>query len=270
MLNKKFWPLAAALVSITWFSGCGSSDSNSPQTCPNGGTAPNCNPAPVPPNNTGQPQQPGPGACVPLQNNITFSGTGVTVDSANIYAGQMPPNVAFVGGRQFGQMSMGGPQTAIPAPSNGQVPPNQQQMQPYYSGNTYSGYDMIYPGTTIQLKFTPANQSGQPVNNGYPQNGYQQQHTGPSSVANISGVLTLSPQTQQEIVYAQNGGALAYQNGGQYNQNGQPGQPVQGNSNVCISNIALNLGQNGVSGVYGEIYLYLNNSSHGYVVKVTY
>ena len=160
-------------------------------------------------------------------------------------------NVIPVGSSPYGQPGYGQPPGGYGQPGYGQPP-----------GYGQGGY-------------------GQP---GYGQGGYNPPN-GPSQVS-VTGVLMISGQTQQDLVYklggAQGGGfggggygGGGYGNspgyGGGYNPYGQPGaapQPYgfQQQQGPCVSGIALDLGHYNNLLYGGNVYVFVNGSSHGYAL----
>jgi hypothetical protein len=196
---------------------------------------------PVAPAPVAAPVVPAVPTCIPIGSQIGFTGTGIYVDYANIVGGQIPY------GQRIGSMGL-----AIPTSG------------PYQA----SGVD-----GSLTMSLAPINGPAPSIYPGYPQysfcGGTQNCNflpgQGPGS-ANIAGSITISPQTQQEINMYFGNGYNGFQNGFYY-----PGQiapaPAPAPSTVCVSGIAMDIGHwdNRVYG--GNIYLYLNNTQHGFILN---
>lgn len=169
-------------------------------------------------------------ACVPITAQIPFTGTNVYFDSASVRGGMVPYSYQ----QNSGTVVLGG----------GAAGPFQRQ-----------GVD-----GTIAMNITP-NQPA-PVAGAYPG---MQPMMGPMT-ANVSGVLTISAATQQEIQYyyggygQQYGGYPGYYGGG-YPMPGQPiaPQPAPVVPQLCASGLSFDLGHYQTT-LFGKVYLYLNNS----------
>lgn len=194
----------------------------------------------------------GAGGCIPVNQPISFTGTGVYFDWNDIIGGQIP------GAQAVGQMYIGGNAAGGPYTRN----------QPNWA--------------SIRMSVTPAAQSNQyGYNQGYQQN--LDNYTGP---ANITGVVQLSQLAltdltnmvaSGQIPIQPTGVAPGYGYGNGYMPQpvyGQPGygQPGYGQpinqGQICVSQIAVKLGHyhTTITGSFpgAGVYLYLNNSQHGY------
>jgi hypothetical protein len=191
-----------------------------------------------------------PGGCVPITAQIPFTATNIYFDWANIVGGTIPQS-----GQSVGQIVVGG------SPTGGQY--------------QRSGVD-----GTISMNIMPSQQvAGSPYPT-YPTGTYPipgQYSTGygagyNSKLANAQGFVQISAQTQQDIMYrVQMGqiqipgytGGYGYPSGGYGYPYPQPGtQQTQ----ICVSQIAINVGHY-YSTIYGgNVYLYLNGTQHGYVL----
>lgn len=121
----------------------------------------------------------GAGACVPISGQIPFSASNAIVDSANIYAGQIPGGTGAVGTVMIGGAVAGGPY--------GDTTPD---------GSTISMNIML-------MQSAPSPYGG---STGY----------GPQQ-ANLTGFIQLSQAAQTELMY-QSGG-MGYSNPGYFPQN---------------------------------------------------
>ena len=245
--NKRIAVVLAAALSALALGGCGSSQS----------------PAPAPGIAGVAGGQYGVGSCVPITGAIPFTGTGIAMNWNTIAGGTVP------GSQAYGQMYVGGAAVA------GQ-----------YGRNDGEG--------TISLSLSPT--AG--VAPGYGQQG------GTSPIpANMTGTLQLSPVTIQTIQAMVASGQIPVANTGTgyapgygMPQYGQPNYGVPGYmpqygapygavgapGQVCVSGIAMMLNystntdptdlgpyQQVLSGSFpgAGVYLYLNNSQHGYQLQ---
>lgn len=211
----------------------------------------------------------GNGTCVPINMPVGFSLNNVYADSANIVGGNFPYS-----GQAVGQVIVGQQGTLSGLPGAG------MSMNPR---TTFDG--------TLQLSLMTQNQQWTPYQS-YPQytftqNQYYNNYGQNTKLAIGSGVMQISQQTQQEIYYRVQMGEIQLAG---YNWNGnpyggipggfnpwsqpgygQPGYAVPGNyamnQQICVSNIALNLGRWGNMLYGGKAYVYLNNTNHGIVLN---
>ena len=267
------WPgrtLASTAIVLAMLvnQGCGKSSSN-----PEPGGAP----GPV----AGQ------AGCIPINTaQIPFTATNIRFDWANIIGGLIPLTAQSVG-----QMAIGG------TPTNGAynrtgvdgtivmniTPANQAYP---YGPNT--GQPAPPPGafSPQQGPFGPASTPG----NYYgPQGSY-----GAGETANATGYLHISEITQADIAYQVQSGRIQLSGVGLPNQPGLPPGPPgapgsypyngapngysggtpyggQGSSaalipQLCVSGIAINAGHYHETIYGGNVFLYLNNSQHGYIL----
>lgn len=161
-----------------------------------------------------------PGGCVPINQQIPITGNGIYFDWANIFGGQIPNR------QPIGQVVVGG------SPVGGQF--------------QRSGVDGM-----IALNIMPDNSGQSGFNGGQYGQGFQ-------STAAVTGMLQISPATQQDIMYKVQSGQIPIGNGG-FNGGFNPGQ-------ICVSGIAFDLGHYYYTIYGGHVYLYLNGTQHGYVL----
>lgn len=194
------------------------------------------------------PPQPGPpvqgpvtgpaSACVPITGQIPFIATNIYFSWVNIVGGQVPGNPQAQGTVIVGGSATGGP--------------FQRQSQS-------DGF--------ISMSITP-NAPAQQSPQGTPFGGGMQAPT----TANATGFIQMSQLVQNDIYATFGGGAgIGYPGGMPMGQPGmQPGMPQPGMpqgttpQNICVSGIALDLGHKDYLIHSGTVYLYLNNSQHGY------
>ncbi len=82
--------------------------------------------------------------------------------------------------------------------------------------------------------------------------------------ANIQGTVVINPQTQQDIIYRMGG-----MSGGMVSTQPYPQQYPQQQAVPCVSGIAIDTGFAGGYSLYGtKVYLYLNGTSHGYILSL--
>ena len=197
---------------------------------------------------------PGGGGCVPINQAIPFTAQGIYFSYANIVGGYVPGNQQPIGQVVIGGAAQGGQfsRNAVDLNISMNIIPNQVQ----YNGQYPTGYpNSIYPGT-VPTGYQNPQYSGIPGYNTYGQT---------PGLANATGVITINPATQQEIM-AQFGGMTTGTTGYPYTQNpyGTGTTYPYGTGQVpCVSGIAFNLGNyNGV--LYGGfVWLYLNGTQHG-------
>ncbi len=224
-----------AIATASGFIGCGSSTPPPAQT-------------PVPTAPAGSvPGAPGvPGGCVPIGQQIPFTLTNAQINMSKLQAGQIP-GVGAVGQAIVGGGAAGG----------------------YMTGSSYDG--------SISLNLTSMPGANQVPGQVAPTFGATQ-----STTVNGNGFLTLSGQAQGYIITAiQNGQiqipGISANNYNNYGINPFPtvpttpvNQPAQGQyptpQNICVSSLAINLWVNGTRLNLGNIWVYLNNSQHGYVL----
>jgi hypothetical protein len=181
----------------------------------------------------------GGGACIPINAaQIPMTGTNIYFDWANIRGGQIP------GGMTFGQMLQGGITSGGPYQRSGvdgvislNIIPNTAT----YPGGYYPGpYQGSYPGTTPS---------------------YQ----GPATTANLTGYVSISQVTQQDIL-ATFGGTYGGTYGGITPYPGTMPQPYSPTNVPCVTGIAIDVGHYNNIIYGGNVYLYLNNTQHGYAL----
>lgn len=170
----------------------------------------------------------GGGACIPVNApQIPFTGTNIYFSSVNIRGGIIP------GKGTEGQVVLGG--TAIGGPYQ------------------RSGVDGV-----ISMNIIPMQGMYPPT---YPNTGTPTGNIAPTR-ANATGFITISSATQQDILYKFGGtGTVGYN---PYLPGAAP-QPMAPNY-PCISAIAIDVGHyyNTIYG--GNVFVYLNNTQHGYAL----
>jgi hypothetical protein len=248
-------PLVLALAASVALTGCGGNNSSAPITS-GGGVI------------TGPGGVLGNGTCVPINQQIPFAFQNIYMDSANVVGGYVPSSNQAVG-----QMVVG-------------------------SGGYAAGYGQTLSRTgvdgTIQMSLTPVQQTQQypysgyptgtfPIPSQYPQSPYGSYYAQSMNTASGSGMLMISPTTQQDIynqaLYGRIPGVTVgspygtqYPGGGY----GYPGYPTTTpypntgygayGQGLCVSAIAMNVGHYNNTLYGGYVYLYLNNTQHGYVL----
>ncbi len=213
--RKSKFALVVTLIVAALLVGCGKSD-------PMGETAPT-----VPGVNAGVPGT-GSGICVPINQPIPFTGSQIYFDWANIMGGQLPY------GQGVGQMVIGGGATGGPYQRSGVDGAISMNITPV-------------TGTAPQYQQYPTAPSfWNPTQTWNSQPGYDQN----SKTANATGMIQISQQTQQDIMYNFGGGA--------YTGTTQ--------SMPCVSGIAMNVGHYYTTIYGGNVYLYLNNTTSGYIL----
>ncbi|MEK6704651.1 MAG: hypothetical protein AABZ06_02590 [Bdellovibrionota bacterium] len=232
--NKKRIAIAAAITSLIALTGCGKNSDTPP---PVGSV-----PAPLP----------GSLGCVPINAPIPFTATNIYFSGVSIVGGQVP------GSSQMGQIIIGGGIEGGPYQRNGVDGTISMNVVPTNTTNTWN-YPGTYPGGTYPGGSYP----GGTYPGSYP--GLQPTVQAPSA-ANATGFVSIAPMTQQDIMWKFGNGQF----------NGQPGyynplypsmpQPVAPQTQACVSGIALNVGHYYNTIHSGNVYLYLNNTQHGYVL----
>lgn len=233
-VNRKKIATALAILSLPLLTSCGGSNNPPPGAGGVGGI------------NNGLL---GPGGCMPINTpQIGFQGQNVQFGIYNIRAGRVP----YVG--DFGQVVIG---------AGGMGGPYQR-----------TGSD----GTlSINVQQTPQMNPQYP-NTGYPNTGYPSTTTGFNGPVNITGYLSINQLVQNDII-RQFGGYSGlnaplpnYPNTG-YPNTGYPntGYPNTGYPNgqmqlPCVSSIAIDVGNYHGMLYGGKVYLYLNNTQHGYTM----
>ncbi len=197
------------------------------------------------------------GGCIPINQPITFNAQNIYFGWANIVGGRVPMSQ-----QQVGTVVIGGGVT------NGQ-----------YSRAGVDG--------TISMNINPSGAYSQP----YPFNGYNQganpyyyngaypQGNTSSQMANAQGTITINPDRQRDILWKfGNGNGINNTyfgfNTGYQPQNGyymyQPGynqsMPAVNPGSVCVSQVAFDLGHYHSLIYGGRVFLFLNNSDHGYIL----
>ncbi|MCM2279589.1 MAG: hypothetical protein NDJ89_16060 [Oligoflexia bacterium] len=175
-----------------------------------------------------------PGACIPITQQIPFAGTNIYFSGVNIRGGQIPYSTPV------GQMGVGGP-----------------------GGGGPLGRTAV--DGSISMNVTPVNQAvvAQPYPTTYPT---YPTNNNLSNTANVTGILTISNIVQQDIQYQS--GSYSGANNNWYNYGGTPGvpQPYAPAAIPCVSGIAID-GAHYYNTIYStKVYLYLNNTQHGYIM----
>jgi hypothetical protein len=198
----------------------------------------------------GQPGYPGTGQCIPITGNITFAAQNIYMDYANLVGGQIP-----FAPQAVGSIITGGAYT-----------------QPVVAG----GQQLVGMGSDGNLQMIVS--SAQMVNT-VPYTNYPQQSQFPSSqqywgtqppmqgnqLINATGSLQLSQLVIQDIVYKVQTGQIQIPGLAQQVYNGYPQTTAQINpQSICVSAIAINVGRYYGRIYGGNVYLYLNGTSHGY------
>lgn len=220
---------ALAIVSISFLAGCGSNNNN---------VAPPAPPvAPVP-------GAVAPGGCLPLTAQIPFTATNIQFDSFVIIGGQIPP--PYGTGQAIGTIALGGAVTA-------------------------GAYQGTGPDGTLSMTITPLAPAVAPGTYPYPPYGTFPGSTG--ALANGTGVVTIAAATQQDIIFQTTGmlGGNPYNPlPGVYPYPYAPGTaPVTPTAaTTCVSGIAIQGGHKDYY-IYGtSVFLYLNNTQHGYKLYI--
>lgn len=234
-----FVTLMAAMIGLT-MSGCGKSNSNDSNSIysQNGGF-----PGVYPPTG-GQVS----GQCAPITGPIPFTVQNAYLDFANLIGGQIPFSQAvgtmYIGGGGGGQFNGSG--------SDGTI-----SMNLVNAGYAQQGYQPY---------------SGYPQQSQYGYSG--QMAYGGSSYVSGGGQIQLSQLVIQDIVYkVQTGQIQIGMNMQQYPQQypQQYGYPQYGQQinpqQICVSAIAMNIGRYNNTLYGGSVYLYLNGSSRGYIMR---
>lgn len=138
-LTSREIAIALALLTIPFIVGCG--QNNAP---------------PPPMGATGYPGYGGiggPGACVPPTGVISFTGTGIYMDAANIRGGSIPPTASsLVAGQTFGEVIVGMGMGAMPISPMSPMSPMTPGVGVYGAG-TSSFYRTAVDGT-VSLEIT--------------------------------------------------------------------------------------------------------------------
>lgn len=234
--RKKFVASALAIASLTFLSGCGAEE-------------------PTPP--IARPITPAPGGlgsvgCVPISSpsGIGFTASNLYFSWSSIIGGDLPMSPQTIG-----QVTVAPGTVQGGAYQNRPVPAD--------------------PTTIISMNITPTNttQTAQAPYPGYPNQSWMSPYSAPSGMegattANATGVIKLSPIIQSDIASIFGGGVGTFPG----LTSGSPGSilptTAPTNTNLCVSGIALNLGRY-YNTIYGaEIYLYMNNTQSGYILKL--
>lgn len=212
----------------------------------------------------------GNGACQPITGQIGFAANNIYFDTHNIVGGLLP----FTG-QHVGTMGMGAP-----------------------IGGAYKRQSADV-GTAISMNITPVAQAQAYPYSGYPNTGvYPNSINGVPSLGpltqnvNATGLVTLSALTQQDIAAQVAAGLIPVgisgaNSGTSYNPYSTnspgylyPGFPnptslngIYGNASyginpaqICVSAISINMGHADNYLMGGRVFLYLNNTNHGYVL----
>ena len=203
----------------------------------------------------------GTGACIPLGQPIPFVATNMYMDYANIVGGNVPYTGASGGTIVTGGSIAAGPYSSQ---NTSQVSISMNLATPIASTAVpYTGYpNQSMYGQTGNYQW---NQSTGNYPYGY--NGYNQG----SNRVSATGVINLSQTVIQAIqaqVYSGRIPLTGTQTG--FPSSNYPyGTPATaGTANICVSAVALNIGHFNNILYSGQIYLYLNGTSHGYVTGI--
>ncbi len=193
----------------------------------------------------------GSGGCIPItqavQTGIPVVMQNIYMDSANIVGGMIPNSsqqvgaIGFGGGNAYGMYQRTSPYGTIRLDLN-QIGA--------YNGMPYSGY----PSQSMW------NQSGSYAwgNTGQYPYGYNNYNQGNQMVSG-QGIITVSSTAMQAILYKVMSGEI------QINVN--PQVVMQQPQAVCVSAVAINVGHYNNLIYGGNVYLYLNGTSRGYILQ---
>ncbi len=242
-----------AVTTIAVLSGCGQNSANVGAISPGLGTG-------------GIPNGFGNGACVPVNQAISFVGQNIYMDWANVVGGTLPS----IGSLAQAQGSVG--QIAV---GMGGIPQGGYGVAQFSTGWGNSQFG------SVQMSASSAGQAfnGMPYS-GFPQgtyapswyNSYQSQPGYTAGYINVQGSVTLSQMSLYDM-------SLAYGSFG-FNQTGGialggiqgsvPGSfPMTGfgGQSLCVSQMAINLGHWNQTLYGGNVFLYLNGTQNLYVLQ---
>jgi len=192
------------------------------------------------------------GTCIPINTRITFVGNNVSFSTFRLTGGRLP----------LGQFSVD--------PYGTQQPTS---LSPILVGGGSAGgpYQRTGVDGTISMAITPQfTTTVDPLTGGF---GFPQSNQGVP--ASVTGYITISSLTQSDILYqfgGLNGNQTGYNNpynsyNPYYPNPGTLPQPALPNvQSVCVSEIAIDAPLSGTTIVGGNIYLYINNTQHGYIL----
>jgi hypothetical protein len=240
--------IALALATSAILTGCGSNSSSAPIVTPgvvgvNGIT----------------------GGCIPVNQPIVFSATNIAMDNqGDFMMGSIPPTASDAGyyaGQTFGSVGIG---TGTGLPTTGYSTYADTQVASSSSpAGEVSGNMVVSPGSALGTGYTSY---------------YNAYSYGMNTSSNsMSGYISISSILQQQINYAAQAesGGYGYNNGYNnifsgynYGYNNNYYNYGAGYSTACVSGLAI-IGhlypyQLAGGGFYAQVYLYLNNLSHGY------
>lgn len=259
-ITKRVSPLmtvTALAISAMNLTGCGKSDGGGNVIAP---------PAPLPAPGIPGPVTPVGGGCVPINQPIPFTANNIYFDWANMVGGRIP-----LTNQQVGTVMTGGPII--------------QQGNLSRQGVDGTIVVNVQPGTAAPMSVPYPNYN--PGYN-YQYYGYNQFGSAPYSgnygakTANLQGTVAIDPTRQQDILWKFGNGGLN-NNYFQFPSNTPyqytpfpgyyyPGQPqnytAPNPGSICVSQVAFDLGHWDSQGVIygGRVYLYLNNTEHGYIL----
>ncbi|MEK7690058.1 MAG: hypothetical protein AAB425_03460 [Bdellovibrionota bacterium] len=235
--NKRLNALLVAFAAGTLLlSGCGSGEDEVPaEESP---VAPAPSDAPAPPVEPPPPPPPPPAAapCVAINSaQIGFTAVDIYYDWANIVGGSLPAN------------------GSTPAITYGTVAVATTAAGGSYSRTGSDGtLSMNITQSTTAATSPFSGYSGYPTGYPYSSNSYTTPTSGLSAVkAAATGYLSINSLVQQDILYKAQMGQIS-------------GVTATTVDQICVSGIAINMGHYYYYLYGGIVYLYLNNTTHGY------
>ncbi len=183
----------------------------------------------------------GVGGCLSVATPLGFAVANGQLLNNKVLAGLIPPT--YGGGQAYGTVTLNGS-----APTLGQG----------YQGSGSDG--------SISLTIQPGSQPGVP-NGGYTGGSYGGGAL-PNGPFSGSGQLTISQIAQQDIAYKIQTGQIPLSGVNPTQPGAFPQPTTPGATGVCVSGIAvsLNIPLYQQRLYLGEVFLYLNNTQHGYVL----
>jgi len=202
----------------------------------------------------------GSGGCVPVTQPFSFQMNGAYYDNYNIVGGQLPYTGSSIG--QSGILGVGGSFQGQFVGSNwayGTVTMALSSASAYNTGYYNSQYGVYSPYS------------------GYPSNAYYNPYSAggsinPNSVVAQGTIQVGAAMIQQIISDAQ---SYMYSYPGSYSSGlnqgffSYPGvqQNALGSGTPCVSQVAVNIGHSGYQLYGGQVFLYMNGTANGYVLK---
>ena len=189
------------------------------------------------------------GGCIPINSQIGFTGTNAYFDAYNIRGGVIPGSNQALGQMSVTTAAAGGPYQR--QGSDGTI-----SMNVVPQGGINTGYNTGY---------NPGYNTGYPY---YPQNPYPNPYMQPAGGASVTGFIALSPLVQGDISMRFGNGMVGTGYAYPYTQPGVVNPYAPPIANVCVSGIAIDIGHTyqGYTLYGGQVYLYMNNTQHGYVL----